>query len=51
MEHHALMQKFPCMEHDEPNSVSLETKKFGSVVWSFTNKGVVDIACLKAGHF
>ena len=51
MEHHALMQKFPGMEHDEPNSVSLETKETGSVIWSFTNTGVVDIACLKAGHF
>ena len=51
MEHHALMKKFPGMEHDEPNSVSLETNASGTVIWSFTNTGVVDIACLKAGHF
>lgn len=50
-EHHALMQKFPGMEHDEPNSVSLETTAQGSVLWKFTKAGTVDIACLKAGHF
>ena len=49
-EHHELMQKFPGMEHDEPNSVSLETNATGTVIWSFTNAGSVDIACLKPGH-
>ncbi len=49
-EHHGMMQKFPGMEHDEPNSVSLETNATGTVIWSFTNTGVVDIACLKPGH-
>lgn len=51
LEHHALMQKFPGMEHDEPNSVSLETATSGEVIWTFTKAGTVDIACLKAGHF
>jgi len=50
-EHHALMQKFPGMEHDEPNSVSLEATQTGSVIWTFTTAGTVDIACLKPGHF
>lgn len=50
-EHHALMQKFPGMEHDEPNSVSLETSASGQVIWTFTKAGTVDIACLKPGHF
>ena len=50
-EHHALMQKFPGMEHDEPNSVSLETTEQGVVIWKFTKSGMVDVACLKAGHF
>lgn len=49
-EHHGMMLKFPGMEHDEPNSVSLETNATGTVIWSFTNSGVVDIACLKPGH-
>ncbi len=51
MEHQAMMKKMPGMGHDESNSVSLETNASGSVIWSFTNTGVVDIACLKAGHF
>lgn len=51
MEHHAMMKKFPGTEHDEPNSASLETHAFGTVIWSFTNTGVFAIACLKAGHF
>ena len=50
-EHHALMQKFPGMEHDEPNSVSLASAATGSVIWTFTTAGTVDIACLKPGHF
>lgn len=50
-EHHALMQKFPGMEHEEPNSVSLENTATGSVIWTFTTAGTVDIACLKPGHF
>ncbi len=50
-EHHAMMQKFPGMEHDEPNSVSLESTKQGVVIWKFSKTGTVDIACLKAGHF
>ncbi|ASJ73708.1 hypothetical protein IMCC3135_18145 [Granulosicoccus antarcticus IMCC3135] len=49
-EHHELMKKFPGMEHDEPNSISLDTNGAGTVTWSFTNAGVVDIACLKPGH-
>lgn len=50
-EHHAVMQKFPGMEHDESNSVSLETTASGQVIWTFTKAGTVDIACLKPGHF
>ncbi len=50
-EHLALMQKFPGMEHDDPNSISLETDATGSVIWKFNNAGVIDIACLKPGHF
>ena len=50
-EHDALMKKFPEMEHDEPNMVSVEPGKKGSVVWQFTTAGTVDFACLQPGHF
>lgn len=49
-EHHELMMKFPGMEHDEPNSVSLAADEQGSVVWQFGESGTVDIACLEPGH-
>ncbi len=49
-EHHELMTKFPGMEHDEPNSVSLAAGEEGSVVWRFAEAGTVDIACLEPGH-
>ena len=49
-EHHELMTKFPGMEHDEPNSVSLAAGEQGSVVWRFGEAGTVDVACLEPGH-
>jgi len=51
MEHHELMKKFPGMEHDEPNSVSLKSEGTGDVIWQFTNAGTFDFACLQPGHF
>lgn len=51
MEHHELMKRFPGMEHDEPNSVSLEAGGEGEVIWTFTSAGEVDFACLQPGHF
>jgi len=38
-EHAALMQKFPEMEHDEPNGVVVEPGQTGSLVWRFTRAG------------
>ena len=51
MEHNALMKKFPEMEHDEPNMVSVEPGRTGVVVWHFATAGAVDFACLQPGHF
>lgn len=50
-EHYELMKKFPNMEHDEPNSVSLAAGKQGEVIWHFTKAGNVDFACLHPGHY
>ena len=49
--HDALMKKFPEMEHDEPNMVSVKPGKTGVVVWQFTTAGAVGFACLQPGHF
>ncbi len=50
-EHAALMQKFPEMEHDDPNAISVEAGKTGTLVWRFTRAGTFDFACLVPGHF
>lgn len=50
-EHAQLMQKFPEMEHDEPNGAAVEPGKTGEIVWQFTRGGRFDFACLKPGHF
>ena len=49
--HYALMKKFPDMEHDDPNLVSLEPGKTGEVIWQFAKPGKVGFACLHVGHY
>jgi uncharacterized cupredoxin-like copper-binding protein len=50
-EHAALMQKFPEMEHSDPNQVSLDPGKSGELIWQFSKAGRFDFACLQPGHF
>ena len=50
-EHYAQMMKFPEMEHDEPNMVTIAPGKTGEVIWHFTKAGPVDFACLHPGHY
>jgi uncharacterized cupredoxin-like copper-binding protein len=51
LEHLEQMKKFPDMEHDEPNKVSLAPGKQGQIVWQFTKAGTVNFACLMPGHY
>ena len=51
MKHKALMEKFPEMEHDDPNSLRLEPGKKGEIIWKFTNGGTFEFACLIPGHY
>lgn len=51
MEHKALMEKFPEMEHDDPNSVRLQPGESGQIVWKFANDGQFEFACLIPGHY
>ena len=39
------------MEHDDPNSVSLEPGDSGEVIWKFSNAGSFEFACLIPGHY
>ena len=51
MEHLEQMKKFPDMEHDEPNKVTLAPGKQGEIIWQFTKAGPVNFACLMPGHY
>lgn len=50
-EHYELMKKFPNMEHDEPNMLTVAPGQTGEVVWQFTKTGKIDFACLQPGHY
>ncbi|ACP22172.1 putative copper oxidase, possibly exported (plasmid) [Sinorhizobium fredii NGR234] len=51
MEHKAVMEKFPEMEHDDPNAIRLAAGESGEIIWKFTNDGTFKIACLVPGHY
>lgn len=50
-EHAVLMRKFPNMEHEDPNAISVEPGKTGEFAWTFSKAGSFDFACLVPGHF
>lgn len=50
-EHAKIMARFPEMEHDDPNAVTVEPGKTGELVWHFSKAGSFDFACLVPGHF
>lgn len=49
--HAETMARFPEMEHDDPNAVTVEPGKTAELVWHFTKAGNFDFACLVPGHF
>ncbi|MEC9244762.1 MAG: cupredoxin family protein [Pseudomonadota bacterium] len=51
MEHKALMERFPEMEHDDPNAIRLAPGASGEIVWTFANAGDFGFACLIPGHY
>ncbi|MGO4917601.1 cupredoxin domain-containing protein [Pseudogemmobacter sp. W21_MBD1_M6] len=51
VEHKAMMEKFPEMEHDDPNAIRLEPGMQGEIVWTFANTGSFEFACLIPGHY
>lgn len=50
-EHKELMEKFPEMEHDDPNAVRLAPGEKDEILWTFTNAGDFQFACLIPGHY
>jgi uncharacterized cupredoxin-like copper-binding protein len=51
IEHKALMEKFPDMEHDDPNAIRLAPGKSGEIIWQFSKDGEFKFACLVPGHY
>jgi uncharacterized cupredoxin-like copper-binding protein len=51
LEHLEQMKKFPGMEHNEPNNITLAPGAKGEIIWHFTKGGTVPFACLIPGHF
>lgn len=50
-EHKAMMEKFPEMEHDDPNAVRLEPGEEAEIIWTFGEAGSYEFACLIPGHY
>ena len=51
MEHKELMEKFPEMEHDDPNAIRLAPGETGEIVWTFAKAGEFQFGCLIPGHY
>ncbi|KEJ97801.1 Uncharacterized copper-binding protein, cupredoxin-like subfamily [Pseudosulfitobacter pseudonitzschiae] len=49
-EHKEMMARMD-MEHDDPNSIRLDEGGTGEVIWTFSNAGVFEFACLIPGHY
>ncbi len=50
LKHAALMQKFPDMQHDDPNGKSVEPSAKSEILWRFSKPGTFEYACLIPGH-
>jgi uncharacterized cupredoxin-like copper-binding protein len=50
LKHAELMKKFPDMEHDDPNSKTLQPKAGAEILWRFTKRGTFEFGCLVPGH-
>lgn len=51
LEHKLAMEKWPDMEHADPNSIRLTSGQIGEIIWTFNNSGNFEFACLIPGHF
>jgi uncharacterized cupredoxin-like copper-binding protein len=50
LKHAALMQKYPDMEHDDPNGKTVQSNAKAEILWRFTKRGTFEFACLIPGH-
>lgn len=50
LKHAEVMKKNPEMEHDDPNSKTVQPKKKAELIWRFSKGGTFEFACLIPGH-
>lgn len=50
LKHAALMQKYPDMEHDDPNGKTVQPSAKSEILWRFSKRGTFEFACLIPGH-
>jgi uncharacterized cupredoxin-like copper-binding protein len=50
LKHAVLMQKYPDMEHDDPNGKTVQPKGRAEILWRFSKRGEFEFACLIPGH-
>lgn len=50
VKHAEEMKKNPEMEHDDPNSKTLQPKAGAEVLWRFSKRGTFEFGCLIPGH-
>lgn len=50
-EHAELMRRYPDMEHDDPNMAKVAPGGTATLIWTFTQAGTVEFACLMPGHY
>jgi uncharacterized cupredoxin-like copper-binding protein len=51
LEHKVLMERFPEMEHDDPNAIRLQPGARGEIIWTFSKAGEFAFGCLIPGHY
>jgi uncharacterized cupredoxin-like copper-binding protein len=50
LKHAELMQKYPDMEHDDPNGKTVQPNKTAEILWHFNKRGEFEYGCLIPGH-
>lgn len=50
MDHAELMMNQPDMRHDDPNALTLAPGETGELIWTFSQAGTFQYACLIPGH-
>ena len=45
------MEDSPDMQHEDSNSLRLKPNEKGEILWTFSNAGTFEFACLISGHY